>query len=145
MRGEKVKSRLKLESRHCEEQSDEAIHSFSPLRHGLLRFARNDGAGTGRSCQAFCNSGFAIPNLCWTSRPVSGCSFLNDGPTETAGKPSGWTECRILQCSNARKPAPANGQWHSAWLLCIGAADMQGSGPGCSRSAINTREETCVD
>src|SRR6267143_3631734 len=27
--------------RHCEERSDEAIHSF--LRHGLLRCARNDG------------------------------------------------------------------------------------------------------
>src|SRR5712671_5090916 len=26
---------------HCEERSDEAIHSF--LRHGLLRCARNDG------------------------------------------------------------------------------------------------------
>jgi hypothetical protein len=27
--------------RHCEERSDEAIHSFLPL-YGLLRFARND-------------------------------------------------------------------------------------------------------
>jgi hypothetical protein len=43
------------ETRHCEEQSDEAIHSFLLLRHGLLRgachraalcadpLARNDG------------------------------------------------------------------------------------------------------
>ncbi|MDE3175124.1 MAG: error-prone DNA polymerase [Pseudomonadota bacterium] len=38
--------------RHCEERSDEAIHAFGDLtpdvrsrRHGLLRFARNDGAG----------------------------------------------------------------------------------------------------
>ncbi len=29
--------------RHCEEQSDEAIHSFLSWRDGLLRFARNDG------------------------------------------------------------------------------------------------------
>jgi hypothetical protein len=30
------------QSRHCEERSDEAIHSFFVLRYGLLRFARND-------------------------------------------------------------------------------------------------------
>jgi hypothetical protein len=35
---------LKLGRRHCEERSDEAIQSFLRL-HGLLRFARNDGAG----------------------------------------------------------------------------------------------------
>jgi hypothetical protein len=29
--------------RHCEERSDEAIHSFFVRRDGLLRFARNDG------------------------------------------------------------------------------------------------------
>src|SRR5689334_455084 len=29
--------------RHCEEQSDEAIHLAVMPRHGLLRFARNDG------------------------------------------------------------------------------------------------------
>src|ERR1700722_3275785 len=28
--------------RHCEERSDEAIHSFFTLHDGLLRFARND-------------------------------------------------------------------------------------------------------
>jgi hypothetical protein len=28
--------------RHCEEQSDEAIHSFFVRQDGLLRFARND-------------------------------------------------------------------------------------------------------
>ena len=33
-------------SRHCEERSDEAIHSFLALRHGLLRFARNDDVAT---------------------------------------------------------------------------------------------------
>jgi hypothetical protein len=32
-------------SRHCEEQSDEAIHSSLTRRDGLLRFARNDGLG----------------------------------------------------------------------------------------------------
>jgi hypothetical protein len=32
--------------RHCEERSDEAIHSFFARRNGLLRFARNDGVGT---------------------------------------------------------------------------------------------------
>jgi hypothetical protein len=34
---------LCLELRHCEERSDEAIHSFFVRRNGLLRFARNDG------------------------------------------------------------------------------------------------------
>ena len=29
--------------RHCEERSDEAIHSFFMRRDGLLRYARNDG------------------------------------------------------------------------------------------------------
>src|SRR6267154_1604181 len=28
--------------RHCEERSDDAIHSFFARRDGLLRFARND-------------------------------------------------------------------------------------------------------
>jgi len=28
--------------RHCEERSDEAIHSFTVWPNGLLRFARND-------------------------------------------------------------------------------------------------------
>ena len=36
----------RLNRRHCEERSDEAIHSFFALQDGLLRFARNDGAGT---------------------------------------------------------------------------------------------------
>jgi hypothetical protein len=31
-----------VSKRHCEERSDEAIHSFLSL-YGLLRFARNDG------------------------------------------------------------------------------------------------------
>jgi hypothetical protein len=31
-----------LYPRHCEEQSDEAIHSFLVPQDGLLRFARND-------------------------------------------------------------------------------------------------------
>jgi hypothetical protein len=35
-----------VSSRHCEERSDEAIHSFLSL-HGLLRFARNDGFKSG--------------------------------------------------------------------------------------------------
>jgi hypothetical protein len=32
-----------LAGRHCEERSDEAIHSFFSPSDGLLRFARNDG------------------------------------------------------------------------------------------------------
>src|SRR5712672_3080311 len=40
---------LKLEPRHCEERSDEAIHSFFARRDGLLRFARNDGSAPGSS------------------------------------------------------------------------------------------------
>ena len=31
-----------MSSRHCEERSDEAIHSVLVWQHGLLRFARND-------------------------------------------------------------------------------------------------------
>jgi len=31
-----------LSHRHCEERSDEAIHSSFTPRDGLLRFARND-------------------------------------------------------------------------------------------------------
>jgi hypothetical protein len=31
--------------RHCEEQSDEAIHPTAKRKNGLLRFARNDGFG----------------------------------------------------------------------------------------------------
>jgi hypothetical protein len=36
-----ISRRSKWSFRHCEERSDEAIHSFL-LRDGLLRFARND-------------------------------------------------------------------------------------------------------
>jgi hypothetical protein len=42
-RREIAKPYLKLVSRHCEEQSDEAIHSFFVRQDGLLRSARNDG------------------------------------------------------------------------------------------------------
>src|SRR6266403_2069705 len=38
---------LKLEPRHCEERSDEAIHTFFARRDGLLRCARNDGSAPG--------------------------------------------------------------------------------------------------
>src|SRR6267378_3394638 len=40
---------LKLECRHCEKRSDEAIHSFFTRRDGLLRFARNDGVNVQQS------------------------------------------------------------------------------------------------
>src|SRR5258706_2569516 len=36
-------------SRHCEERSDEAIHSFFAWLHGLLRFARNDAQHAART------------------------------------------------------------------------------------------------
>jgi len=42
-RRENAGSYLNLERRHCEERSDEAIHSSFARRDGLLRFARNDG------------------------------------------------------------------------------------------------------
>ena len=48
-----------ISRRHCEERSDEAIHSFFSRRHGLLRFARNDGGYT----LAF--SRRIAPELCW--------------------------------------------------------------------------------
>jgi len=38
-RRENVGAYLKLERRHCEERSDEAIHSFFARRDGLLRGA----------------------------------------------------------------------------------------------------------
>src|SRR5712691_11696582 len=41
----RTKSYAELGSRHCEERSDEAIHSFIARLDGLLRFARNDGTG----------------------------------------------------------------------------------------------------
>jgi hypothetical protein len=37
------RARIQTYQRHCEEQSDETIHSFFVRRDGLLRFARNDG------------------------------------------------------------------------------------------------------
>ena len=37
------------------------------------------------------------------------------------------SECRILQCSTACEVAPANGQWQSVRLLCIGAVGIQAS------------------
>src|SRR5258708_36306958 len=42
-RRRRMKRRSELSPRHCEERSDEAIHSFFTLRDGLLRCARNDG------------------------------------------------------------------------------------------------------
>jgi hypothetical protein len=42
LRHEVANARLELVRRHCEERSDEAIHSFLPRHDGLLRFARND-------------------------------------------------------------------------------------------------------
>src|SRR5258705_13694213 len=40
-----ARSRSRIRSyRHCEERSDEAIHSFLARRDGLLRSARNDGS-----------------------------------------------------------------------------------------------------
>src|SRR6266581_7705118 len=39
-----ARSRMRV-CRHCEERSDEAIHSFFARHDGLLRFARNDGTG----------------------------------------------------------------------------------------------------
>src|SRR6267142_4938858 len=41
-RGEVANVCLELGRRHCEERSDEAIHSSFTRRDGLLRFARND-------------------------------------------------------------------------------------------------------
>ena len=45
-RAARSKACAKLHQRHCEEQSDEAIHSFFTPLDGLLRFARNDGLKT---------------------------------------------------------------------------------------------------
>ena len=50
--------------RHCEERSDEAIHSFFPPRDGLLRFARNDVDG-----YEFAFSRRIAPELCWKLPP----------------------------------------------------------------------------
>ena len=58
---------LKLERRHCEERSDEAIHPFFGWRDGLLRFARNDG------CNFTCDSAFSrrdAPELCKSVSPL---------------------------------------------------------------------------
>jgi hypothetical protein len=42
-RADTRRDREAVSCRHCEERSDEAIHSSLLLPHGLLRFARNDG------------------------------------------------------------------------------------------------------
>src|ERR1700730_19223468 len=56
-----------LERRHCEERSDEAIHSFFGRHDGLLRFARNDG----------------VDGLTQTASSAKACS-----PKRHRGKPS---------------------------------------------------------
>src|SRR5882757_8010959 len=52
---------LKCPTRHCERS--EAIHSFFVRRHGLLRFARNDGG------YSFAFSRRIAPEVCWKSSP----------------------------------------------------------------------------
>jgi hypothetical protein len=72
--------------RHCEERSDEAIHSF--LRHGLLRRARNDGEA-------------------WiASRSLSTSARLRDPVARNDGE--GYTVC-------LRRPAPAGKSTSSSW------------------------------
>jgi hypothetical protein len=59
--------------RHCEERSDEAIHSLFARQNGLLRFARNDGSYRDK----FCSRKFSavLANTCMFSNrsflPVS--------------------------------------------------------------------------
>src|ERR1700675_4642952 len=43
-----------MEQRHCEERSDEAIHSSFTRKDGLLRFARNDGLKVRRVGKSYC-------------------------------------------------------------------------------------------
>ena len=64
--------------RHCEERSDEAIHSFFAWRDGLLRCARNDGAG--------------IEHTSAFSRRVSPEVCKNPSPRKIRGR----RECRVL-------------------------------------------------
>src|SRR6266851_3537964 len=64
-RREGVKSRLQFRERasavprHCERS--EAIHSFFTRRDGLLRFARNDGRGSGIFAEPVIGRAFARP------------------------------------------------------------------------------------
>ena len=78
---------LKLEPRHCEERSDEAIHSFFARRDGLLRFARNDGSASGssvlfeirapslRGAERRSNPYFLLREMDCFAEPVIGCAF----------------------------------------------------------------------
>src|SRR4029077_7502473 len=66
-----------LPRRHCEERSDEAIHSFFPRRGGLLRCARNDGEGRVRRT-ALRTGGVALPHRhCEEQRDEAIHSFLS--------------------------------------------------------------------
>ena len=52
-----------------------------------------------------------------------GCGTMSRCESQSASwmNHRGWTGCRILRCSKLQRPAPANGQWRFARLLCIGS------------------------
>ncbi len=59
-----------VQNRHCEERSDEAIHSSFTRRHGLLRFARNDVALVPHTTSR--SRGTLRPRFAFISRPHRG-------------------------------------------------------------------------
>jgi len=66
-----MQARLRGESRHCEERSDEAIQESGALAPGLLRFARNDGS----------NGAPARPlRLFARPEPIEAMAEVPDGP-----------------------------------------------------------------
>ena len=93
-------------------------------RYGLLRCARNDVERA------------RLRSFRTLKRPRRGpearattCE-ANEIAYETGRKPER-TECRILRCSKSINMAPANGQWQSGSLLCIGATGIQASELSC--------------
>ena len=85
LRAARMKSYAKLHQRHCEERSDEAIHSFFTPRDGLLRCARNDG-------------------LVWLSERIENLRRRQCAPSPLAGE--GWGEGAGL--SMERNPSPGS-------------------------------------
>jgi hypothetical protein len=74
--------------RHCEERSDEAVHSFFVWRHGLLRFARNDGSAS-RPTSLFKQHSFSRHNITISRRDApEPCIYLSPN--------RGRRECRAL-------------------------------------------------
>jgi hypothetical protein len=86
--------------RHCEERSDEAIHSFFAPHDGLLRFARNDGIGCRRNTPKTLPDGQITQNL--SSPLAKNISLSASGKSVVSLRASHPNEGRIAIVTNAR-------------------------------------------